>query len=256
MLEKILGGNLFVFLLIFVRIGTMIFLMPGLGDTTVPTRMRLLFGLGMSLVLMPVLAPRLPVEPPPDLGNFFLLIFSEILIGVFFGTLVKMLMSTLEVAGTMISLSMGLSNAFLFNPQLGAQGSLPGAMLTTAGLALIFTTDFHHQILTAMADTYWVFTPGQSIPFGDLSNTIAQQLAQSFRIGVQLSAPFIILSTLFFVALGILGRLMPQLQIFFLAMPIQQYAGILLVMMSLSAILMTWMGYFDTQLHVLLRQTN
>ena len=74
-IERILGGNLFVFLMIFMRIGTMVFLMPGIGDTTVPGRVRLLFGIGLSLILMPLLGQRLPPQPT-EMGAFFLLIFS------------------------------------------------------------------------------------------------------------------------------------------------------------------------------------
>lgn len=252
MIEKILGGNLFAFLLIFVRIGTMIFLMPGIGDTTVPSRVRLLFGLAVSLVMMPVLTPQLPPQPKA-LDQFFLLLMGEMLVGAFFGTLVKMLLAVLDVAGTLISLSMGLSNAFLFNPQLGAQSSLPGVMLVTAGLALLFVTDMHHQLLMAMADTYWVFTPGAKIPLQDMTNMVGQEMASTFRIGVQLASPFVILTILFSVALGVMARLMPQLQIFFLALPVQQYAGIILLGMLVAGIMMAWLNFFGTHLPMIFR---
>lgn len=250
MLEKILGGNLFMFLLVFMRIGTIMILLPGIGDTTVPSRVKLLFSLAVTLVILPVVSPALPAQPK-DLDQFILLLLGEILVGLFFGTMVKMLVSVLEVAGTMISLTMGLSNAYLFNPQLGSQGSLPGVMLATTGLALMFATDMHHQLLMAMVDTYWLFTPGGDVPLQDFSNMIAHELGLCFRIGVQLASPFVILSTLFFIALAILGRLMPQLQIFFLALPVQQYAGIILIGLSLSSIMMAWMTFFADQLPVL-----
>ncbi|MEO0394155.1 MAG: flagellar biosynthetic protein FliR, partial [Pseudomonadota bacterium] len=250
-IDQVISGNLYAFMMIFVRFGAAIFLLPGFGDNTVSPRVRLLLALMISLLMTPVLADRIPPQPVL-VTDLLLLIVSETLIGVFFGTLMRLILAAVQVTGQIIALNTGLANAFLFNPMFNSQSSLPAALLSTAALTVIFVTDLHHLMFMALADTYNVFEPGGPMPVEDMANVVSQKTMESFAIGTQLAAPFIIVTLLFFLAMGVLARIMPQMQIFFVALPIQQMGGIILLAVGLGAILMTWAQYADSEIGMFL----
>lgn len=244
MLETLLTTQLFAWILVFARVGTAMSLLPGFGDSYVPVRVRLLFALAVSAVVTPVLGDRLP-PLPATVGELFLLIGGEILVGAFLGTITKMLMSALDVAGMVISSQISLANAFVLNPMMAAQGSLVSAFLGIMGLTLIFVTDLHHLLLLAVVDSYSLFMPGAPLPFGDFGDMMAELLSRSFSIGMRIAAPFLVAGLLFYLALGLLNRLMPQIQVFFIAMPAQIGLGLLLLVLTLSAGMLFWLRGFE-----------
>src|SRR5688572_30749494 len=115
LLETFLTTGVFAFLLVFVRIGTAMMIMPGVGDSFTPQNIRLYIALGFSLMLAPLLQPYIP-SPLPALPMMFVLIATEFIVGMFIGTIARMLMAALDTAGMLISMSSGLSNAQVFNP--------------------------------------------------------------------------------------------------------------------------------------------
>ncbi|MBV9859262.1 MAG: flagellar type III secretion system protein FliR [Alphaproteobacteria bacterium] len=235
----LLPGQVFAPLLVFVRLGTMLMLLPGFGEVYVPQRYRLLLGLLLALMVAPVLAPALP-KLPADPAALTALLFAEIVIGAFLGSIARFLLFALDTAGTIISMQLGLSAAQVFNPMMAQQTTLPGAFLMAAGAMVVFATDAHHLMLRAAVDSYAVFAAGQLPPWGELSDAIAHGAASSFRLGVELAAPFLVVGTVFFAAIGVLSKLVPQLHIFFVAMPLQILGGLAVLSLTLAAM----MGWF------------
>lgn len=242
-LEQYLPTQVFIFLLVFVRTGAIVMLMPGIGETYVTTRVRLFFGLALTLVIAPVVENLLPAEPP-SAGALLLLIISELVIGLYLGLIARILLLTLDTAGRIISFSIGLASAQVFNPSSASQATLPGLILTMLGILMIFVTNLHHLMITAMVDSYQSFQPGQPLPLNDMGEAITLLVAKSFKIAVQLSAPFLIFSLLFFVALGIVARLMPQMQIFFVGLPVQIAVGVFMLSAILMAMMEVFLNYF------------
>ena len=241
-LEQFLPANLFAAALIFSRIGAAMMLLPGFGELYVPQRFRLLLALMMAGLLTPVLAPMLPPMPASP-AALAVMIFGEVVIGVFIGTLARMLVAALEMAGTIISLQTGLSAATMFNPMAEQSSSpLPSALYGMLGVVLIFVTDLHHLLLRAAVESYGLFTPGALPPVGDLTDTVTKFAAGSFRLAFEMAAPFIVVGLVFFIALGIVARLVPQLQVLFIAQPLQILGGLGLF----ALVLMTGMRWFLT----------
>jgi flagellar biosynthetic protein FliR len=239
-LAQFLPANAFAALLIFTRLGAVMLLLPGFGEAYVPQRYRLLLGLAMALLLTPVLAPHLPPLPGSP-AKLAVMLLAEIAIGVFIGTLARMIVAALETAGMIISLQMGLSAAAMFNPLSGEGSSpLPSAFFGMLGVVLIFLTDLDHLMLRAAVESYGLFTPGQLPPVGDLTEMVTRFAAGSFRLAFELAAPFIVLGLVFFAALGVISRLVPQLQVLFVAQPMQILGGLVL----LSVILVGGMRWF------------
>ena len=238
-ITEFLPNNTFGALLIFARIGTAMMLLPGFGEVYVPQRYRLLFALIFSALLLPILSPILPPLPasPADL---VVVLGSELVIGAFIGTMTRVILAALQMAGQIVSIQTGLSYAQVFNPMEASQDSLPSAFYAILGVLLIFLTNTHHLMLRGLVDSYAVFQPGHLPPVEDLSQTMAQAISASFKLSMEMAAPFIVLGTVFCVSLGLIGRLVPQLQVLFITQPLQILGGLLL--MGLLAA--TGMGWF------------
>ncbi|RJF82222.1 flagellar biosynthetic protein FliR [Azospirillum cavernae] len=243
-LQTLLSEQIFVWMIVFVRVGAAFSVMPTVGDAFVSARTRLLLALAVSVVVAPVLRPQLPPIP----GNPFqltVLIVGEMAVGIFLGSVGRLLMGTLEVAGTIIALETGLSNAQIFNPAMATSGSLPGALLGWLGLLLLFITDMHHLLIMAVVDSYATFVPGAPIPIDDMANVIGQLVSKTFLLGVQMAAPFLITGLLFALALGLLNKLAPQVQVFQLFTSIQVLLGLFMFALTLAAMMMFWLSRFE-----------
>lgn len=244
MLAELLSQDIFVIFLVFARTGSALMLMPGFGETYVSPRIRLLLALAISMLVTPVVADTLPPMPSAP-AALILLLSGEILIGLFLGAIGRILMAALNTAGTVISFQSGMANAFAFDPVVAQQASLPALFLTTTGLLLIFVTNLHHVMLRAMVDSYTVFTPGVMPPIDDMSQVIARLVANSFILGVQLAGPFIAVGLVFYLGVGLLNRLMPQVHMFFIALPMQILFGILVLSLTISALMMWFLDRFQ-----------
>jgi flagellar biosynthetic protein FliR len=228
-----------VFMLIFARIGTLVMLLPALGERMVPVTSRLALAILMVLIFFPFVRSYYP----SDLTNMpvvFKLLFQEILIGAVLGITGRLLLSCLQTAGTVIAQVLGLGFVTQVDPSQNQQGALVGNFLTILGLTLIFALDLHHLSIRALGDSYLIFRPGDVPDFGDSAKYAVTVATGAFKIGVQLSAPLLVLGLIFNVGLGLLARLMPQMQVFFIAVP----ASIMLGFALMASVLATMMTVF------------
>ncbi len=235
---------LFAFLLVLTRLGGMFMMLPGFGEVFISPRIRLGLAVLVSFAMFPLVKNGLP-PLPPDAYGMTSLIVREALIGAFIGAFTRVVLTCLEVGGMVISTQMGISAAVMFNPVLATQGSLISVFLTLAGIEMMFLTDLHHLFFYAMQDSYQIFPPGGAMPVEEMSQTFSQVVNRSFKIAVQISAPFLVLGVVFFVGMGLLARLMPQMQVFFIAMPLQILLGLLLISVSFSAMLLLYLDFFN-----------
>ena len=231
MLATLLPAEIFSLLLVFVRIGSAMMVLAGFGEQFVTARARLVMALVVSFLVAPVVSGGLP-EMPGTAIELLVLIIGEAVIGLFIGTITRLFLAAFATAGTIIAYMMALANALTNDPSAAQQGSIAGTFLTLVGLMLIFALDLHHQMLSALVNSYELFVPGQALPVEDFANMIAGLVAKIFLLAFQISAPFIVTSVIFFLGMGLLARLMPQVQIFFIAMPIQITAGLVLLFLT------------------------
>jgi flagellar biosynthetic protein FliR len=140
---------------------------------------------------------------------------------------------------------MGLGFVTAIDPTQGQQGAIVGNFLTLLGTTLLFATDLHHLLIAALHDSYRLFRPGE-VPFsGDIASLTVQTIASAFRLGVQLSAPFIVFGLLFNFGLGILSRLMPQMQVFFVGLPLSILIGFVVLILVLGTMMTVYLGYIE-----------
>ena len=186
---------------------------------------------------------------PGSALQLFLLLFFEVFVGVFLGLLTRLVFAAFEIAGMMMSFQVSLGNATIFNPAMATQGSLLSVLISVAGILLIFVTNMHHLMLSAAVDTFTLFQPGNfALPVGDMADFFARTFNQSFLLAFQMAAPLIVIGLLFYLGLGLLGRLMPQVQVFFVAIPLQILLGFFVLSLTISATMLWFAGHFENTL--------
>lgn len=232
------------FLLTFARVGTMVMLMPGVGESNLPARVRLAIALVLTAILLPLHQKAYTVDLN-TLGPVIVMLFQELIIGAVLGLTARLAISALQVAGFVIAQQLGLGFVTAVDPTQNQQGLLVGNFLTLLGVTLIFATDLHHLVIAAMNDSYTIFKPGEMPLTGDVAQHITRVIATSFRIGIQLSAPFLAFGLLFNLGLGVLSRLMPQMQVFFIGLPLSILLGLLLLVLVVGAMMGTFVGYLE-----------
>ncbi|WP_420566447.1 flagellar biosynthetic protein FliR [Thalassobaculum sp.] len=243
-LQEYLPVQAYALMLVIARLGALVFLLPGIGESFVSTRIRMMFLLMMALVVSPVVMTYLPAAPP-TLPELFLIVFIEFMIGTFFGLVGRTLLLTMTSAGMIISFATGLSNAQVFNPSVEGQGTSISLLLSTLAIMVVMAADLHHMLILALIDSYTLFPPGAPLPIDDISLAYTRVVADSFEMAVQLSAPFILFSLIFFVTLGVVSRLMPQLQIFFIGLPIQILMGFTIIIAILGTMVEVFLSYYE-----------
>lgn len=243
-LNDFLVSGVFTFILVFVRFGTAFMIMPGIGDSFVSNRVRLLMALAITFALFPVLQPLMP---DAGMSTFALLtlIIMEFIIGLFFGTVARIFMTALDTAGMVISIQSGLGNAQLFNPNLATQGSLMGAFMSVTGVVLIFATNLHHLLIMGVFESYQLFPVGAIPDAGSMADLMTRAVQASFTVGVKMAAPFIVITLLIYTGMGVLARLMPQVQVFLIALPIQILLALIMLTLILAAAFSFWLGQFE-----------
>lgn len=243
-----LPNTAFVYLLLFSRIGAILMLMPALGEDMIPTRMRLSFALAFTLVVYPLLSPSMPAMPD-DVMGIVGYIFHELAIGLILGAIARITVMATQVAGAVIAFQSGLSVAMTADPtQGGIQGAVFGSFLSFLGMVLIFATDLHHVALAATFDSYMVFPLDAPLMFEDAAQMAIRTVASAFSIGIQMSAPFIVFGLVFNLGAGILARLMPAMQVFFVLMPANIFVGLALMGMLLTMMMGWYLAGFENHL--------
>jgi flagellar biosynthesis protein FliR len=238
------------FLLVFARTGTMLMLLPGLGEQNISARMRLTFALILAAILLPLHRSAYHIDPG-TLGPALVMLVEEILVGATLGVTARLTISALEVAGSVIAQQLGLGFVTAVDPTQGEQGAIIGNFLTLLGITLFFATDMHHLVIAALSDSYTLFAPGEVPAVGDAAALITRTVAGAFRIGIQLSAPFLVFGLLFNIALGVLSRLMPQMQVFFVALPLSILLGLSFLALVLGAMMGMFLDYAGDVMHML-----
>jgi flagellar biosynthesis protein FliR len=232
------------FMLVFARIGTMVMLLPGIGELSMPATVRLTIALVLTGILLPLHQKAFTIDLTA-LGPVLLMVGQEIAVGAVLGLTARLAISALQVAGTVIAQQLGLGFVTAVDPTQNQQGVIVGNFLSVLGVALIFATDLHHLVIAALNDSYTIFHPGELPLVGDAASLITRIIATAFRIGIQLSAPFLVFGLIFNLGLGVLSRLMPQMQVFFIGLPLSILLGLLLLALVIGAMMGTFTGYIE-----------
>ncbi len=246
-LNDFMLSQIFTFLLIFCRVGTAIMIMPGFGEAYISARMRLLFAAMFAVVLTPAMQ-SFPAPPETTFGLVNLMT-AELLTGLFFGTITRLLISAISLAGMIIAYQSSLASALVQDVTMsGGQGTSLGNLLGISALVLMFVTDMHHMMLRAIHDSYQIFAVGAFPLIEDFNTHATRVMNESFLVALQLSAPHIVIGLMIYLAGGIIGRLMPSLQVFFILMAPQLIISFFILMITFGALMTWYLDYFSRNL--------
>lgn len=199
-----------------------------------------MLALSISFCLFfPLEHPLAHVAKAPSLGIFL----GEVVIGLFMGLLVRMAVLALETAGAAMSMFSGLHLGSFFSP-LFPQGESPyGTFLTMTMITLMFLGDMHHWILKGVVESYRLCEPGAPLPLLQFAS-FADWVNRCFILSLQLAAPFLVTQLLFFLGVGLVNRLVAQMQVYFLSQPIQILMGLAMLAISLPLVTKTFFTFF------------
>lgn len=244
------------FVLVLCRVSAVIMTAPGVGESQAPSRVRAGLALATTLILLPVVQEQLlglcgeAVRMPAMLMK---LIATEMLAGIFLGMMGRLLCMSLAISGQIISVFTGMSSVIQTDSQLGASSTAISHMASYLAPIILFSTGLYALPLFALSGSYHLFPPGHvtKIVVSDMSVSITHIIMISFRIAMEISAPYILLGTLWPAMLGVLNRLMPAIQVYSLAIPAQILGGILLLALLSQILTGTWAELVQAHLHML-----
>lgn len=221
--------------LVFLRVGATVAVLPAFGEHSLPLRVRLAAALAFSLVVFPAVAAPVQALSP-------LAMISETAIGLLLGFGLRGLVLALQTAGMIIAQSISLAQLF---GAVGEPQPVVGNVLTVTALALAVSSGLHVKAAQLMIASYTLLPAGAGFTAADITRWGLAQVAWGFTLAFRLAAPFVLVSFLYNVALGIVSRAMPQLMITMIGAPAIALGGIALLALSGPTLLSVWQGAVD-----------
>ncbi|MBX9701750.1 MAG: flagellar biosynthetic protein FliR [Acetobacteraceae bacterium] len=214
-------------------------LLPGLGEVEVPATIRLCLVLALVALLLPILGEHLPPLPEAP-GELLRLVALETAIGLWIGLLARLVAFALAQAGQVTGLMIGLASPLQGDMMSGPQGVALARLLGLLAAVVVLGSGLYAVPLRALAESYAALPPGAPLAAGPVAETVALAAGESLGLALRLAGPFVLLAVLGNLALALLSRVAPQVQVFIIAAPAQILVGILLLALLLPALLETW----------------
>ncbi len=224
---------------VFLRVGAAMALIPAFGEQSVPQRVRLVLTIAFTLIVFPAVEPRVAALP----RTIGLPLFTEVAAGLLIGIGLRLFVMALQIAGTIAGQSASLSQMF------GGAGPEPqpafSNLFVMAGIALAVTLGLHVRVAELLILSYDILPPGVLMPGADVAGWGLAQISHAFALAFSLAAPFVLASTVFNIALGVINRAMPQLMVAMVGAPALTLGGLVLLAVVTPLLLGVWMRTFD-----------
>ncbi|TFI59608.1 flagellar biosynthetic protein FliR [Sphingomonas parva] len=227
------------FLILFARVGAVLMLLPVFSEEAVPPRVRLLIAFGLSAGMWPIIAPKVSAAAQLD-AALPAIIVAEVMVGLAMGLMVKIMFSAATMAGSIVSLQVGLSSVLVADPAMGGMSPLLSRFVAVAAAVVCMSLNVHHMWIGSIVQSYGTFPVGGLPPAEDFARLAVQVTTDATRLALSLAAPLIVYGILFNVALGLAARVAPSIQIFFIAQPLNLLLGVALFATVLGVVLSTF----------------
>lgn len=237
--ELLTGMIVFPMFLLFARVGAAIMVFPAMSDPSINIRIRLLMTLGICALLLPLLGNAFPALPDRT-ADMLLLVFGEMVVGLMLGLGARLMMAAMSLAGEIIAFLAGFQGASLFDPSTNTNSGAPAVFLTLCAGVVVLGLNMHHQLIVAAVESYSLFKPGVMPEVSSIAAAYVEMMTVIMRLGLQLAAPVVVAGLLTNVMFGVLNRLVPQLQIFFISVPVTITISVVLLVAGLGTMLQLW----------------
>jgi flagellar biosynthetic protein FliR len=227
------------FALVLARVGAAMALLPGVGEAVAPATVRIGLALSLTILLLPGVQPTMPAVPAVGL-SMGLMIISEVITGLWFGWVARMIVLALPIIAQFVGYLIGLSSVLQPDPELGAQSGVLGKLFEVAAPVLLLVTGLYRLPLTALVGLFQLIPPGQIIPPAESAEVAIRAVGTGFYLALQLASPFIVVGVTWHIAMGLVARIVSRMQIYFVSMPGQIVLGLVLLTMTASAMILAW----------------
>lgn len=222
--------QLYHFLFLLLRVGALLVAMPLFGGPGVPQHVKIGLGVLIAVLLYPVIDA---VVPPSHLLSLLLMAAQEIAIGLGMGFIVSLFFLGLQLAGQLMDVPIGFGMVNVLDPHFGGQIPILGQFQNVLAVLIYFSINGHHAILRALADSYAHIPIGTAAWNGALAAVIVDAVTSMFLLGVRIGVPVMAAAFLTDVALGIVNRAVPQINVFITGYPIKIAIGLFTVTVGL-----------------------
>jgi len=221
--------------LVLLRVGTMIILLPVLGHQLIPMQIKIGLIILLSLLIFPLVenqVPNIPINPLV----FATIAMQEMLIAAALALFAQLIFTAAQFAGQLMSFQMGMTVANVFDPVTHSQQSILSQMAITLAMLLWIIVSAHHMFIHALIDSFTLFPIDQAWHFPALLD-LTDAAARMFILSLKIAAPIMLLLTFVYIALGLLARAVPQIQVFFVSFPLTVGLGLLTFAFGMPAMI-------------------
>lgn len=226
---------------VFLRVSALVSLLPAFGEQSVPARVKLGIALAFTMIIAPAVTKPLS---PMQFDTVIWMSLTEIAAGLLLGIGIRLFILALQTAGSIAAQSTSLAQI------LGGAVAEPvpamGHILVMGGLALAVMTGLHVRVAEMVILSYEMLPMGRLPNGSDVAEWGIDQIRRAFSLAFTLAAPFIILSVLYNVALGVINKAMPQLMVAFVGAPVITAGGLMLLCLSAPLLIETWLNSLNS----------
>ena len=223
------------FVVVLVRTGAILSTLPLIGGRLVPRRVKILLAMAIALVMAPIVTVKYSTDWLEPL-NLVMGLTSELFVGITLGLATRLLMTTVEIAGSVMGFQVGFGIVGVFDPVTQVETPVFGQLLTILAALLYFEVDGHHLVLLALRASFGLIPPFGAHLTGPLFVDVVQLMQSTLWTGLKIALPVIGVTFLVHLTLGILGRMVPQMNILLMSFPITISMGLLVLGLGLPLI--------------------
>ncbi len=228
------------FFLAFARIMAVMIHVPALGGQSIPNQVRIGLGFALALVLIPW-QPLPETAASVGLIAYAISLGKEILIGTLIGYSADLAFAAIQMAGSAMSMGSGFESSRIFNPSVGEAGSAYDQIFVMTAMMIFLMIDGHHMVIAALARTFDLIPLNGTLPFGGLES-VMRATSTFIAAGIHLALPVMTALILTDLTLGLLARVAPQVQVYFLGLPVKVVVSLL----AMSAVFASLLPYLQS----------
>lgn len=228
-------SNIIIFVLIFTRISGMIFSMPLISTYPIPQQIKIWLCAIVAFILFPMVAANSSIVVPSSMPELMVFMFREFAIGYIIGFCATFLFAAVQVGGEFVSIQIGISMSQILDPTTGEQTQVLSQLYTYIATLVFIALNAHQWLFAALYKSFQAFPlSAEWILSGGLVSHVLHMSSSIFSIGISMVLPIFCVMFISEVLMGFMSKMMPQMNIFMVAIPLKVYIGIVLILIFLS----------------------
>lgn len=227
--------NIVLFIIVFTRLGGLMTSAPLFSTYPIPPQIKAWLIASITFIIFPFMLAKSGFQMPNSMPELAMILIKEFMVGYIVGFLANLIFIGVEMAADIVSIQMGLSMAQALNPTSGDHSPVLAQAYSFIAALVFLGINAHHQLFSAVYKSFQAVPIGYSLVFsGDLINNIMMMTGQMFTIAISVAMPIFSVLLITDILLGFVAKMMPQMNIFMVAMPLKIYIGLVLVIMMVA----------------------